>query len=323
MPVPTTAELDQNLNKFQFLCKIPTLDITSTLAEDNCIICQDSYQNNNWELDGTLHRPVALPCGHIIGFQCLARWVLSANFNNHCPLGRKQIVYFPNPREQLSRPLAISLARVEAFTVFTGYGISSSRKNQQISLLHEALKRESASEVPVDQIIAAWEEFLNMMSAQSDRYRGRPHSVNARTTADVAVGTEDELVQTLVDSIMGASLFCAYLALAYLPVSMLWDLYFERMSSLPEIVLGIFTFVLGSIIHAILGQRKKWQVVLPAVILGVVAGVLVREYDFMLYQRWIELLVTRHGYDNWEMYSYNGMGYLWATGDFLGLQRRG
>lgn len=67
MPTNIEAELDKNAAIFQFLCTIPTIDLTSPLEEE-CFICKEKYQNNGWELGGTVHHPVALPCGHILGF---------------------------------------------------------------------------------------------------------------------------------------------------------------------------------------------------------------------------------------------------------------
>ena len=80
--IPPDSAIGKNVATFSFLCKAPILEINPTLEGDECAICKDSYRNNGWRLGGTLHCPVILRCGHVFGFQCLARWMLTANFDD-------------------------------------------------------------------------------------------------------------------------------------------------------------------------------------------------------------------------------------------------
>lgn len=192
MPTRTEAELNKNIVKFQFLCEIPTIDITPSLEKDECFICRESYQTNKWELGGTVHCPVALPCGHILGLQCLARWVLSPTFDNSCSFCRLQIM---NPRAitgQLSRALESSFARLEILAVVASNGISQTQKTQLLKTSKKSLCSEKAFwklSNNSDRVMIVWEEFLNKMcndSAASDNQNRGP--LNERAAVGPAGG---------------------------------------------------------------------------------------------------------------------------------------
>lgn len=188
MPERFKAELDKNLVNFQYLCTIPTLEITPPLAEEECGICKEGYQNNEWQLGGTVHRPVALPCGHILGFQCLARWMLSPTFDNQCHLCRAQIIDRPETRKRLNRELASSFARLEILAVVAGNGISREQKSQLLDVFGKSIWGEKALWVLTknsDRVMVVWEELLESMSTNS------------------AIRTEEERVVQLIEQLVG------------------------------------------------------------------------------------------------------------------------
>lgn len=164
------AKLDKKIVKFQYLCTIPTLEITPSLAEEECGICKEGYQNNEWQRGEIVHRPVALPCGHILGFQCLARWMLSPTFDNQCYLCRAQIIDPPATRANLNRELASSFARLEILAVVAGNGISRDQKSQLLDVFENSLWGEKALWVLTknsDRVMVVWEEFLESVCTKS------------------------------------------------------------------------------------------------------------------------------------------------------------
>ena len=169
MPSLMSKKVDETLNSFRFLCKIPSLDITPPLLEDDCFVCLEPYRNNGWEMDGTVHRPVALPCGHTLGLQCLARWVMSANFNNRCPLCGVQIIKRPSSLERCGPFPESPLGRVEALAIMAGEGIEVTQKRPLLVFVEKYLRSNAATAlgVPVDQVLVAMEEYLDTMCDES------------------------------------------------------------------------------------------------------------------------------------------------------------
>ena len=81
---------------YDFLRNVPSPPIDD-LPEDErtCFLCLEPYKADapKWIAGTTYHYPVTLPCGrHHVGLQCLVEWMLSKNFDNHCPLDRDEIV---------------------------------------------------------------------------------------------------------------------------------------------------------------------------------------------------------------------------------------
>ena len=194
------AQVDEDIVKFQFLCEIPTLDITPALEEEECLVCKEPYQNNGWELGGTLHRPVALRCGHVLGFQCLAVWMLSTNFHNHCSLCRTQIYDPSTTGERLSPALASSFARIAFHSITGENNISRIRKAQLLEIIQRLL-RDDRTLSPMaesnDRIMVVWEEFLNNMcneSATPDE--GNPAAIRGpRVIVNRLLGSWDQILR--------------------------------------------------------------------------------------------------------------------------------
>ena len=177
MPMSVGVRLNENISKFHFLCMVPILEDTPLLPQDDCAICKEPYRDNRWELGGTLQQPVELPCRHLFGFQCLARWVLSANFHNHCPFCGVQMINFSHTRTLDKRPLNFSLARVEMVTVLARNGLSPKQKSQLLVILEDSLRREmtfahNKPNMPIDKPMVVWEEFLNTICKVSAETAG-------------------------------------------------------------------------------------------------------------------------------------------------------
>ena len=168
MPPRLETESEKRTNKIRFLCKIPTLDITPSLQEEDCLICKEPYENNGWKLDSTMHRPVALPCRHVLGFQCLARWMLSKNFHNACPLCRAQIV--SRREKRFAGVLEDSFINLEKMLIIlVGKNhILPAQKRPLLDLLENSLRgeRNALAGVMFDQIMVVWEEILNQFVAE-------------------------------------------------------------------------------------------------------------------------------------------------------------
>ena len=165
MPIPTSYELEQTINKFRFLCESPLQIITPAVQQDECSICQEPYRASNFDHGIKLHRPLALTCRHILGFQCLARWVLSPDSNNNCPLCRAQIVNESTNRRLSNRFLESSLKLFEMVAVMASNGIMEAQRDKALAVLLKSLPRRMSFEddVMVHQVKVVWEEFLNQL----------------------------------------------------------------------------------------------------------------------------------------------------------------
>lgn len=87
----TIASATRHMKAETFLESLPVLSLAD-LAKDSreCLICLDPYQTSP-------HKsvPVRLPCGHVIGKDCLLQWLKSSpenHNNNACPICRSILV---------------------------------------------------------------------------------------------------------------------------------------------------------------------------------------------------------------------------------------
>lgn len=71
----------------EFLAQLPTVPVESLPAGSDCPICSDTYSTEPTE-NGDIDSPVRLPCDHIIGGECIRKWLSSGA--NTCPLCRCQ-----------------------------------------------------------------------------------------------------------------------------------------------------------------------------------------------------------------------------------------
>ena len=239
MPTLLEAELEQKINKVRFLCRSPTRDINPSLQQDVCFICIEPYVNNSWKRDSTLHRPVALPCGHVLGSQCLIRWALSPNFNNSCPLCRARVVR--RHEERYAGLLEDSLVNLEEILqIVAKHPILPAQKIQLLDLLEVSLrgKRSAVLGVRFDQAMAVWEEMLNKRCAKS--------AVPVRRLAWVDRDGEPRLVLShkavqIVRSLSSAELL-------YVTTGLLWDAYTGRVVTFPELLLSASICILAILV---------------------------------------------------------------------------
>ena len=75
----------------QFLSSLPKVS-TSDLPADSmtCTICSDEYGTASG-IDKKAEHPVRLPCSHIVGAECIAKWLTERS--NSCPYCRHE--FFP------------------------------------------------------------------------------------------------------------------------------------------------------------------------------------------------------------------------------------
>ena len=246
MPGATSSQLDEIIANYHFLCTLEPLEMTPALEEDDCFICKEPYQENAWELGGTFHRPVKLPCGHKLGFQCLARWMVSPNFINHCPLCRGQIVApLTTPRNRLSRPMASSFASLETLAVVASNGVSLTQKTRLLEVVKNALwseKRDWTSADSGDRIMAAWEEFLNQMCEEPAVVETR---AARRPPQDDELGFSVELV-----------LVFSFAAMTYAPMCLLSDCRTGRADSITGMILKLFLGLFGCVVAVAVWDKR-------------------------------------------------------------------
>lgn len=234
--IPPDAARGKNVATFSFLCNVPILKITPTLAGDECAICKDSYRNNGWRLGGTLHRPVKLRCGHVFGFQCLARWMLAANPVARCPLCRGEVLAplsTPDIPERLRDVCLASLACLETLGVMAGSGISQIQKKKLLSQQRLTLSKYGqpwGSADGGDRIMVAWEELLNSMckngSAAPSQIQTRQQPVAA--TAVARPSRDNEVSLIFSHRQIRIALFFSFMAMAYVISGPIWDYFFAR-----------------------------------------------------------------------------------------------
>ena len=90
------------LAAIQFLCNLPS----PSEHTDPCGICGEYYQDSE-------ESPVQLPCGHVLGSNCLAQWMspLAEHCHNTCPMCRSEAFDKPTRlREHRGANLAILTA---------------------------------------------------------------------------------------------------------------------------------------------------------------------------------------------------------------------
>ena len=292
--IPLDAAIGKNVVTFSFLCNVPILEITPTLAEDECAICKDSYRNNGWRLGGTLHRPVKLRCGHVLGFQCLARWMLTANPVARCPLCRVEVITpFSTPQipKRLCDVYLASLACLETLGVVAGSGISQIQKTQLLSkqrmtLLNYGLLWEFADSG--DRIMVAWEELLNSMckneSAVPSQIQTRQRPVAA--TAVARPPRDNEVSLIFSHRQIRIALFFSFMAMAYVISGPIWDYFFARAHTVIATILSAWLWVVSTIVAYNLWLcRVPWNddIALAGTMGGVVFAGIVRLVDLWIY----------------------------------------
>lgn len=85
---PAAVELDTIQ---AFVQTLPRLQLEE-LTEKDCLICLDEYGT-----ESPRDTPTKLPCGHILGADCMYSWLRSGR--NTCPQCRQEIPFRPIPLE--------------------------------------------------------------------------------------------------------------------------------------------------------------------------------------------------------------------------------
>lgn len=294
--IPPDAAIGKNVATFSFLCKVPILEITPTLEGDECAICKDSYRNNGWRLGGTLHRPVKLRCGHVFGFQCLARWMLTANFDDRCPFCRGEVLA---PLSTLEIPERLrdvylaSLACLETLGVMAGSGISQDQKKKLLSQQRMTLSNYGLLwefDDGGDRIMVAWEELLNSMckseSAAPSRIQTRQPPVAA--TAVARPPRDNEVSLIFSHGQIRIALFFSFMAMAYGISGPILGYSFARADTVFATILSAWFWIASTIV----AYNLWWFCIVPwnvgFALAGMVGGVvitgIVRIVDLWIYE---------------------------------------
>ena len=157
--------LDRLKRRIIFLGNVPCVELTDLPPSDNeCYICQQRFHTTPWQLGGTLNRPVRLYCGHIVGFQCLARWMLSANFHNACPLCRVEIVH-SSRMSAVDNSIRFALRNFEFLAVFDGkFSSISNKRLLHLYKLTKCPEEEDGTGLLIeDRKMVVYEELMEML----------------------------------------------------------------------------------------------------------------------------------------------------------------
>ena len=296
--IPPDAPIGKNVVTFSFLCNVPILKITPTLAEDECAICKDSYRNNGWRLGGTLHRPVKLRCGHVFGFQCLARWMLTANPVARCPLCRGEVLAplsTPDIPERLREVYLASFACLETLGVVAGSGISQIQKKKLLSQQRKTLSNYGLLwefDDGGDRIMVAWEELLNSMckneSAAPSQIQTRQQPVAA--TAVARPPRDNEVSLIFSHRQIRIALFFSFMAMAYVGSGPIWDYFFALAHTVIGTILSAWLWIVSTIVaYNLWFCRVPWndEISLAGTMGGVVFAGIVRLVDLWIYERFM------------------------------------
>ena len=165
------------LAKYYYLKKVPRLSNDDLAVEDRvCFICQEPYDSRRlvWAPEAVINYPVALPCHHHVGLQCLATWMFSSNFDNHCAMCRQEIV--PSDKR-------FSTRAAERQLITTAHEIrervKTTRRHGFLTSMGEVCRNHKPldhMEYGKDRVLIAFEAFLKSLPRRPDpqvpRWRG-------------------------------------------------------------------------------------------------------------------------------------------------------
>lgn len=154
---------------FLQLDQTPYLTVAD-LPEDEreCFICKEPYDATvkSWEVGRTINSPVRLPCKHHLGIQCLARRMLSPNFDGHCSFCRTIII--PNLQDSSARNDQFK-DFLRMLGIFDGC-VTLERKTKVLKLLQDMDTSEyPAAKQSCDRRLMAFEEILDRFAGSQLR----------------------------------------------------------------------------------------------------------------------------------------------------------
>ena len=214
--VDSGVDVEQLKTKFIFLRDVPYVEMANlTPFNDECYVCLEPFNSSPWQLEGTLNRPVRLPCGHIIGIQCLARWALSANFDNRCSLCRVKVI--DTSRVPITdRNSGCALMILETLAVFEG-SISSARKERLLDIYRKGKwgPRRKGRRVllDADRLMMLYEEFVGYLG------KNRP-AIQQRTIVQPVIAWRPILRYLTPEYIITAIMLFMIL---FLGIVLIWD----------------------------------------------------------------------------------------------------
>lgn len=177
LPIIESEELDPNYRKC-FICHEPYYDEAPAFND------KDSDEDKN-----SRDLPVKLSCGHILGLQCLTRWVLSPNYDNHCSLDRTLIVPAQNPDVPAIRGEGADL--LDILAVFNGT-VTKKRKAELLDLM----KRQGVPERTIMVIEEYLKAFRGRESIRVPSVQQQGIFINTGEMAEVVVRIHHQVRQS-------------------------------------------------------------------------------------------------------------------------------
>ena len=174
--------------RYDFLLKVPYINVKELTEDDReCYVCKEPYNGalKEWAPGEPIHYPVRLPCGHHIGLQCLTRWLLSANYDNHCPMDRVKLV--THTQHVIASEDSLFLKMLEGFLD----PVNEARKSMLLHMLVKIMEGRGSTDATSNRIFILFELFLDHMAINGhlgDRTATRPRGVEfevVRVGADI------------------------------------------------------------------------------------------------------------------------------------------
>ena len=268
MPAPPlNAELDRTMKKLIFLLKIPSLDISPSLQQDDCFICKEPYDINGSWLGPTMDHPVALRCGHVLGFRCLTRWVLSANFGNRCPLCRVRIISPHQTWSRLDRAVDTSLLNLK-IVILAMNQITPAQK----TLLLDLAVRMPFVDSRFHRVMVLWEEVLESACTEL--------AVPVRPVRGLAEVDQDAQGRLGLSLEFEQIMFLLLLAgMTFLITVVLWDYATQRWQTFPEPLLLVSIYLGACLVTLLLYRWGLSLTVFLAMGVGVLLASIIQQVD--------------------------------------------
>lgn len=141
---------------FVFIANLPTVAIADLPDEEQrCSICLDSYFKQEDE-DNKLEMPTRLPCGHVVGKNCLRKWVFPYGTGERCPICRADCLL-----EDLGLDMAaLTYNNLDGFEITVDEEVWADHDGgSPLSASNRARVRNSRYRIVEERLQDAWEEL--------------------------------------------------------------------------------------------------------------------------------------------------------------------
>ena len=191
------VELEKVASYFKFLATVPYADADDPAVLHDCPVCKEPFKLTQTP-EETMNQPVRLSCGHIFGIQCLARWMLSENFDGCCSYCRTTMV---RP-SQLGVPHPAVTALLTSFEILCHFdGALSAKSKTALMGAFDKSRKLHWHDKPQDapRLKMVWEELLNNIFNQYSLPEPAqvPAQVPAQPAPDLQAGIQEVLMPLL------------------------------------------------------------------------------------------------------------------------------